>query len=391
MKRSKTLKTAIAVILTLTACILLSGCNSAVNRKQNTAVVFDLNGGTYRSCTLPVTHYYEIHDGEQHVIFDPQDVSKKQVTRAGYDFVGWFTGSKSESGEITFDKQWNFASDKVTNAGVTLYAKWKKQGVYTYSICYADENGEAVVLGSYDVEAGQAFKSDYQHFADTRFGFTALPGFYDENGNEWDYSFVMPETPEGKNDVKIFVRYVEGFFAIVTDRASLENAVYKKSDIYLMADVDFEGATFNGFTATEGGLYSSKFVGNGHTIKNFVVKRAVVGQDKDIDTRQSYTASLFNSLKNASIEDVNFENVNFEIKSGSSKTAIIVISPIAVKSEGSVIRNVSFSGTYTVIADTSKVEGTGDFHVISGNNAFYLSKGAISTVENVSVVIGKAE
>ena len=88
MKRSKTLKTAIAVILTLTACILLSGCTSVVNRKQNTAVVFDLNGGTYRSCTLPVTHYYEIHDGEQHVIFDPQDVSKKQVTRAGYDFVG---------------------------------------------------------------------------------------------------------------------------------------------------------------------------------------------------------------------------------------------------------------------------------------------------------------
>ena len=158
-----------------------------------------------------------------------------------------------------------------------------------------------------------------------------------------------------------------------------------------MADVDFEGATFNGFTATEGGLYSSKFVGNGHTIKNFVVKRAVVGQDKDIDTRQSYTASLFNSLKNASIEDVNFENVNFEIKSGSSKTAIIVISPVAVKSENSVIRNVSFSGTYTVTADTSKVEGTGDFHVISGNNAFYLSKGAISTVENVSVVIEKAE
>ena len=112
MKKRRTLKTAVAVIFTLIACsLLLTGCNTETIKKQNTAVIFDLNGGTYRSCTLPVTHYYEIVDGESSCIFDPQDLTKKEITRAGYDLVGWFRGSKSESGEITFGDQWKFESD----------------------------------------------------------------------------------------------------------------------------------------------------------------------------------------------------------------------------------------------------------------------------------------
>lgn len=393
MKKRRTLKTAVAVIFTLIACsLLLTGCNTETIKKQNTAVIFDLNGGTYRSCTLPVTHYYEIADGESSRIFDPYALTKKEITRAGYDLVGWFRGSKSESGEITFGDQWKFESDTVTNEGVTLYAKWKIHGTYTYTLCYKDEvTGEEVELGTYNVNPGDAF-GDYREFVKKREGnYTALPYFYDADGNLWDNQFRMPESEDGKKDVKVYAKYVEGFYAMVTDKASLESAVRSNSHIYLLADIDFGGATFNGFNNVGGGLYTRKFIGNDHVIKNFKVIRSVVGQDKDIDTRQSYTASLFNSLKGAYIENVSFEGVNFVIDSGNKKNAIIIISPIAVKSENSTVKNVNFSGTYSIKADAAGVEGTDDFHVIRGNNAFYMTKGTASTVENVEVTVEKTE
>lgn len=395
MKKRMTLKTAVAVIITLIAsAVFLTGCNSVSVKKQNTAVVFDVNGGTYRSCTLPFTHYYEIADGESGYIYEPTSLSTKNLTRAGYDFVGWFRGSKSESGEITFGAEWNFETDTVTNEGITLYAKWKKQGTYTYTLCYIDEKtGEEVTLGSYEVEANGTFTEDYQNFAAKREkdGYTALPYFYDAEGNLWDFDFRIPETEEGKNDVKIYVRYVEGIYAMVTDRATLERAVRSNSHIYLLADIDFGGANFNGFNTSAGGLYTRTFIGNNHVIKNFTVIRSVVGQDKDIDTRQSYTASLFNSLKGAHIENVTFEGVNFVIESGNKKNAIIIISPIAVKSEGSTVKNVRFTGTYSIKADAAKVEGTDDFHVVSGTNPFFMTKGAASTVNNVEVAVEKTE
>ena len=61
MKKRRTLKTAVAVIFTLLACsLLLTGCNTETVKKQNTAVIFDLNGihnfgntgTTLRSCAI---------------------------------------------------------------------------------------------------------------------------------------------------------------------------------------------------------------------------------------------------------------------------------------------------------------------------------------------------
>ena len=124
MSIRKKAKTAIAVILALIAAVgVMGACDGTRGREQNTAVVYDLNGGIYKSCVLPFTHYYKVNEGETRLIYEPSKLSNQKITRSGYDFEGWYTGTKNGD-EIVFDRAWDFETDTITSEGITLYAKW---------------------------------------------------------------------------------------------------------------------------------------------------------------------------------------------------------------------------------------------------------------------------
>ena len=95
MSIRKKAKTAIAVILALIAAVgVMGACDGTRGRDQNTAVVYDLNGGIYKSCVLPFTHYYKVNEGETRLIYEPSKLSNQEITRSGYDFEGWYTATK---------------------------------------------------------------------------------------------------------------------------------------------------------------------------------------------------------------------------------------------------------------------------------------------------------
>lgn len=389
MIKRKREKTALTVIIALLVCVgIMGGCSGGQERKQNTAVIYDPNGGIYRSCVLPFTHYYEVPEGTTRLIYSPTSLSNQEVTRAGYDFEGWYTGSK-QNDEVVFDREWNFETDTITSAGVTLYARWKKQGTYTYSICYTDETtGEAVVLGQYSVAAGDRFTDDYNNYADTRTGYTAIPGFYDEEGNPWDSSFQMPETEEGVGDVKIFVKYIEGVYAMVGNVSQLNTAINQNRNIYLTADIDFKGDTFGGFGAN--GMFTRTLMGNGFTIKNFVFETYFVDKDEDINDRDSYRMSLFGNTRGAVIENVNFSGVTFVIDAGKRTIQTVIVSPISIKAEDSVFRNITFEGSYTIrVLPGDMTEESESFVIVSGANAYYMKMDDACVTENVNCTFVK--
>ena len=389
MFKQKIVKTAVAVILALFVCMsFLPACDNESDREQKTAVVYNLNGGIYRSCVLPFTHYYKVDEGESRLIYEPTTLSKQQVTRAGYDFVGWFTGNVSD-GEIVFDREWKFDEDKITAAGITLYAKWKKIGTYEYKLCYKDEEtGETVELGSYAVSEGDKFIEDYNDFAETRVGYTPIPGFYDENGDVWDSDYRMEGSEDGKRTVQVFVKYVKGSFAMCGTVAQLNAAVRQNRNIYLTADIDFAGAEFGGFGSN--GNFTKILYGNGYSVKNFVLKTYYVSKDADIDSRDSYRMSLFGNASGATVENVSFSGVQFVVDAGKSTIQTVVVSPIAIKSDNSVFKNVTFDGTYVIKKLPSGItEDSDEFIVVSGDKAYYKATGKESVTENVTCTLVK--
>ena len=89
-------------------------------------------------------------------------------------------------------------------------------------------------------------------------------------------------------------------------------------------------------------------MGNGFTIKNFVFETYFVNTDEDINDRDSYRMSLFGNTRGAVIENVNFSGVTFVIDAGKRTIQAVIVSPISIKAEDSVFRNITFEGSYTI-------------------------------------------
>ena len=193
----------------------------------------------------------------------------------------------------------------------------------------------------------------------------------------------MEGSEEGVRDVKIFVRYIKGIYAIVGNATQLNSAIAQGRNIYLTADIDFEGEAFGGFGSN--GMFTRTLLGNGHTISNFRFETYSVDKDEDIDNRDSYRMSLFGNANGAVIEDVTFSGVTFVVDAGKSTIQTVIVSPIAVKAEESVFRNVTFEGEYIINKLPSNIDEDSDrFIVVSGSNAYYMALGDENVTEGVN-------
>lgn len=378
----------LAIIMTLCTAV---GCSNGGNKDLDNMVkvVYQLEGGVYRNCTDKLILYYGFEAGTDNKIKDPgaedqkdrpkSDDANARVTRDGYVLDGWYRVKSGEGDDTEYGDKWNFATDKVGADGVTLYAKWAPQVLYSYNVCYWDEDGSKVVLGSYTVSQGEKFE-DSRNFKNNRDGYTALAGFYDENGNPWDESFVHPG---GDTDtaIDVFAKYEKGEFVQV--RTADELIKNRTKDIMLMADIDFEGKEFRGF-----GDYKKIFRGNGHTISNFKLTydQSAYTNDTELgDEGNVLCIALFGNMNGATVQDVTFENFTIDINISYTLLRKVIVAPLCVKAEDSTVSNVTVRPVYTFTKLPSRLDKDDpDQFAVVTDKAYYFS--AESTFENVTVV-----
>lgn len=324
--------------------VALAGCgNSTRDFDGKVKVIYQLEGGVYQNCEQPVIQYYDFDEGTSNLIVELSSLSGQTILRTGYTLEGWYTKKIGEGDNVSYEDKWDFENDKVTSEGITLYAKWKKNIIYTYEVCYRDENDQSIhSLGSYEVNEGDTFNDYYaSYFGNKRFGYTALGGLYTESGELWDKSFTHPGG-EVDTAVRVFLRYIEGDYVLVdSPRKLLAN---KNANLYLTGDIDFEGGDFSGF-----GEYKGIIKGNGFAIKNFKLsydnsKNGLI-TDTDLSTEGGLLCiSLFRSLKGATVTDLTFSDFTIDIQAGYPGTKMILVAPLAMKMENSTLTNLTVTG-----------------------------------------------
>ena len=365
-------------------CLLLltfiSGCNEESEYDGQVKITFHLEGGIYMNCTRPVVLYFDYSDDDANYICAPDELTRKEITRSGYDLLGWYKTKVEDGEEVSYLDEFNFETDTVGKEGLILYAYWEKKVQYTYNVCYLDSSNEVVVLGTYKVKSGETF-DDYLDYANKNWGYTAL-GYYDETGNPWDKEFAHPGGDESLA-INVYVKYLDGEYTIVKTADDLKKTISSSQNIYLANDIDLGGKDlcFKNYRGT--------LIGNGYTISNFNLLFGV-GRDDLVDDfedegKTSLCISLFGSTNGASIENVNFTNVTFKLDTTFKLTHKIYIAPLAVTMEDTVIKNVNFSGTLEIINLPSGFNVEENLFIIS-DTAYYL-KDDLSIIENVDVVL----
>lgn len=363
-------------VLVLMFCLFgLVGCEEENPYEGQVKVTFNLEGGKYHESGLSFINYYQYAEGEKHYIYDPQELSSKPVTKDSYSFGGWYQKKEEVDGKVIYSDPWDFENDEVQGEELVLYAKWNR---YTYVVCYKDEHGNFIESGTYYVDEGEKFR-DIKKFTN-RSGYTLI-SYEQEDGSPLDItSFTHP----GDAQEKVFVicNYIKGIYSVVNNANEL--AKNKGNNIYLNADIDMKGASLNF------GDYSKTFLGNGHTISNFVISYSPQKNDLIDDftdpNEKSLVISIFGQTNGAVIQDLNIENVSVDVKTLLSLTYKIYIAPVAVKLTNTTIKNVSFKGTYTV--SEIPVEKDESILEVVDDKVYYV-KDDNSIVENTSVELIK--
>ncbi len=340
--------------LLLLTVVLLTSCGSDENDYEGMVkVTYELEGGTYQNSEEPVTLYYGFDAGTQNTIKTPTDFSNKKIERKGYTLVGWYTKKSGTGDGATYSNPWDFEKDKVTDAGLTLYAMWKKDINYTFELCYKDSQGKDVLLRSVVATAGQPVTSSFVTLAEkamkTQHQLTPFGGWVDADGKAWDIEKDVHPGGETDTSIVLYRNYIDGVYSLVSTADELAQAV--GGNIYLMNDIDFGGADFSGF-----GDYTGTILGNGHKISNFTLKYANGKDDIKPDVQLApdgnsvLQVSLFKSLVGATLKDITFENYTVEVAYGVSfgGSVLVLVAPLTMKMEGATLEHVKVSATYTV-------------------------------------------
>lgn len=366
--------------------VSLIGCSDTTRTfEDRVKVIYQLEGGIYQNCEQPVIQYYDFEGEGGHLIKELSSFSKQEIIRTGYSLEGWYTKKVVDGDSVTYENKWDFEKDKVGADGVTLYAKWKKNIIYTYEVCYRDEKDQSVhSLGSYEVNEGDTFNDFYaSYFGNKRLGYTALDGIYDENDEPWNAGFTHPGG-ESDTAVRVFLHYIEGDFVLVdSPRKLLAN---KNKNLYFTCDIDFEGEAFSGF-----GDYKGIIKGNGFTIKNFTLsydnsKNGLI-TDPDLSTEGGILCiSLFGSLKNATVSDLNFSDFTVDINAGYPGTKLIMVAPLVMKIENSKLTGLTVSNaTVTCSQLPNGFDKESSLIVIEDKAVYFIPEGDGSEITDVTV------
>jgi len=311
--------------------------------------VFYLEGGTCKNSKDRVSYIYQFNGSViDMLIVDPNVLEtdeKDMISKNGYHIEGWYQSKNVlADGTVDYTDKWDFSKDRMNINGVTLYAKWEENRIYTYELYYRNENNEEVFLDKYEVEEGEKFSDIFLDNKKVE-GYTSL-GYLDENGEEWDKNFTHPG---GDNDlaVKLYLNLVEGEYTVVKTAREFTSALTRNEDIYLCNDIDMDGKKL----CYE--KYSGKILGNGHTISNFEIdydstRNGLKGELDDLNgTSNHLYISLFFELNDATLIDLSFEDFVIDVDTSFNMIKYIIIAPLAITSSNATLDNVKLSGNIT--------------------------------------------
>jgi uncharacterized repeat protein (TIGR02543 family) len=108
----------VAICIALTLLIFFSGCSGEL---EPLVITFDTQGGTPTDSVTKSVAYGSTYG------------NLPTVEREGYSFAGWWTGTDSDSTQVTSSSEVTVAVDQ------TLYAKWT---LSTYTITFDTQGGE---------------------------------------------------------------------------------------------------------------------------------------------------------------------------------------------------------------------------------------------------------
>ncbi len=319
--------------------------------------IFYLEGGTCKNSKDRITYVYKF-DGTivDTLIVDPNVLETNEndkILKSGYHIEGWYKNKVTNpDGTVEYLDKWDFENDKMTLDGVTLYAKWEINRLYTYELYYYDQDGKAVLLDSYEVKEGEKF---YDLFMDNKTveGYTSL-GYLDEQGNAWDNTFTHPG---GNSDlaVKVYLNLIEGEYTLVTNARGFRNALSRGQNIYLLNDIDFDG---DEICFDE---YSGIIKGNGYKVSNFMIdyddsRNGLVGPLDDLSGSSDHLyISLFFELTDSVIENITFDNITVDLNTSNNRIKYIIFAPLAIKASNTKLINVKLSG-YVTVTKTPEAE-----------------------------------
>ena len=344
----------------------------ANNNSEKAKAIFVLEGGSCRGYENNVTYIYSLDESGEALIYDPNYIEENpdnQIILHDHHIEGWYR-TKNEDG--TYSNPWDFSKDKMGKDGVTLYAKWAENVEYSYLVYKSINDTEPIA--KLVVEKGGKF-NDITLDLDID-GYTNIQ-YLDKDGNPWDSSFTHPGG-DVDTAIRVNMDLVEGDFKVVRTARELKNS--KAKNIYLAADIDLEGASFN-FNE-----YTGILLGNGHKIYNFTVKSPAAKAEinSDLATKNSLYSSIFYKLDGATIKDVTFEDVTYEINNPLQTIRNVVICPLATIVNNSTIENVKVVGTYEI----KKVPSAATVTIIKDSMFFIKDKEYSADIsDNITITV----
>lgn len=310
----KGLKYLLLIVLALSV-LGFAGCDKGPKIPDTDYVVaFDKNGGTD---PFDMTNQYVNAGG---ALIEPghkdyPGITHGEITKPGYILDGWYTGTKADDGTVTFDKKWNFATDRVSSS-FTLYAKWVKRLTFTThyvvdgatsdktAVAYAEEGGAfrfvspkwtGYTFMGYKNDDGVQVNGYYLDEACTQ------PIVFDASGNATNLSHPGAGENNETENVNVYAMFMEGNYRLVR-KASDMTSMLAGANYYLMNDVDFKDVTVSGLAE-----FTGKIIGNGYKIRNLTITHDLPGQ-------AITWFGLFGRLKgSAEISAVTFENCKLEV------------------------------------------------------------------------------
>ncbi len=353
----KGLKYLLLIILALSV-LGFAGCKNGPKIPETDHVVtFDANGG---ADPFDLTEQYVNEGGllVQPGSVDYPGITHGEITKPGYILDGWYTGTKDQSGNVTVDKKWNFATDRVSSS-FTLYANWVKRLTFTThyvvddvvsdktAIAYAEE-GDAFRFVSpkwtgytfmgYQNDDGVQVNGYYLDEACTE------PVVFDASGNATNLSHPGAGENNETENVKVYAKFMTGNYRLVR-KASDMASMLAGANYYLMDNVNFENVEVSGLAE-----FTGKIIGNGYKISNLTITH-------DLPGPAVTWFGLFGRLKgNAEIKDVTFENCTLAVTLIHDKSQGYNIGFLAGEmSEESKIENVTITNCLVKIIKSSNL------------------------------------
>lgn len=350
-KRRKIVLSILIAAVAALGIFVFAGCSDDVDvlKDYPITVTYDFQGGLVNSKSSVNVRVKEnskipaLHEGKG---------GQSAPIKSGYSFKGFYLAETDDNGNVVrdadgnisvTDTEWDFANDRVWDKNITLCAKYWDN--YKVVLNYGDNSslegdidyslkteidlsrkidGSPNVLTSDTVKVdGYTFLS-YNLVKDSNADATALKTF--------PYTFANSDFVNGKVDV--WGQSLKGRYQLVKEASDLFfSSDSDTTNYYLLNDINLGGKEYDDETAYYRlpKYYSGKFIGNGHTISNFVLNLSA--------TDPSYNCfGLFRTLESgAEIRDVTFTNVTLSYKLNQSTVQRYYVGMLAGQCEAGVV------------------------------------------------------